>query len=567
MKIFLALILFVSINYDMYHSRELTIDDLVFPTPLHLQKGDEKIILDRNTKFIFLYDEKLKSPIFLEILEFYGNLLHKNKIKNEKVEVKNEVVLINLKVKNLIMKKFSNKYSTNFEEYDLSIRPSNKKENMINVEIEAFYLNGLLRSLETLSQIIFFNDDYDNYSNSQRYEIYNLPIKINDRPRFGYRGLMIDTSRHFISLKKIMRIIDGLMYNKMNVLHWHITDDEYFGFGSKMMKNQKYTFSKTELKYLINYAEIRGVTIIFEIDNPSHTRSWKDLSYNNKKLSDLAIVRTKPEYGVLDPSKNTTYKIVKKLVKEVVSLYTKDPDMPDDKDNSILIHLGGDEVLSDMWDSLEIKDFMKNNNLNDTSQLENFYFNKISEIIPSENIYLYWVNDKSKQIYDIYHKDNSVLMYWGIHSNLKTFLDDVMKNKIDYQKESKIILASGDFLYLDCGSGNKYGDGTWCGDYKTWKKIYNFPIFENYGSFSIIGSEAVLFGELADENSIMGKIFPRINSLSEILWRDEQKDRNIKNFFYKLLIHNKRLINRGIEVISITSQLCEENPDECIDRL
>jgi hexosaminidase len=265
---------------------------------------------------------------------------------------------------------------------------------------------------------------------------------------------------------------------------------------------------------------------------------------------------TQPEYGTLNPAKEKTFEIVNNLITEILESF-----QPRGKNsNSIVMHLGGDEVLSSMWSGEDIKRFMKEKNFTSLPQLENYYFNKVRSMIDDQNTYIYWVNPDSEQIYDVYNKDKTVLMYWGFNDKLKSFLD-----RFDQNIKRNIIIASGEYLYLDCGSGNKYGNPTWCGDYKTWKTIYNFPIFENYKNFTVLGSQVVLFGELADENSILGKIFPRASSLAEILWSG--KERNIKDFFIRLIYQNKRMIRREIKTIAFTTQLCEENPEECLSNI
>jgi len=145
------------------------------------------------------------------------------------------------------------------------------------------------------------------------------------------------------------------------------------------------------------------------------------------------------------------------------------------------------------------------------------------------------------------------------------------KNFSESPQRKNLIIASGDYLYMDCGFGNKYGDKTWCGDYKTWKHIYKINLLEKYGLFDIIGSQIVLFSELSDEYNVIGKVFPRAFSLAEKLWNyeytksiDEEK---IKMLFVKIIEHNKRLNFRGVESISITSVLCEENVKVCIDEV
>lgn len=559
-KFWISYIMLIIITfYTDAHCKIKSIHDLLFPIPLHLSKGDKTIVMNKDTIFHIKYNDNNRNSKLEEIIEIYDSIINdNNKLLNIYNSEKINIVEIMLIVKNPIMKRYSSDYTSNNEEYNIRIKESKEKTRLIDIEIEAFYLNGLIYGLETLSQILNFNEN----STNAQYELHNVPIYINDKPRFGYRGLLIDTSRHYISINKIKKIINGLMYNKMNILHWHILDDEYFGFGSDMLKVSKYTYTKSQIKDIINYADIRGITVVLEIDNPSHTKSWKDLYYNNKKISDLVLV--KPEYGILDPSKKLTYKIVVNLIREALEIYSN----PDEDNERIIIHLGGDEVQSDMWSIEDVKNFMKKHGLNTVSQLENFYFNKIRKKLPIDSSYIYWVSDQAREVYDVYSLDNSILMYWGIQANIFKFLDNLITNN-NFKEHSHrdIILASGDYLYLDCGLGNKYGDDTWCGGYKTWKTIYSFPLIDAYKNFNIIGSEATLFGELADENSIIGKIFPRINSLSEILWNSENKVKDIKSFFYRLLIHNRRLIKRDIEVISITSQLCEDDPEQCIDNI
>lgn len=121
-------------------------------------------------------------------------------------------------------------------------------------------------------------------------------------------------------------------------------------------------------------------------------------------------------------------------------------------------------------------------------------------------------------------------MYWGKNGDIKNFIDDYYSNAtipISMNKENNnkinkyIIISSGDYLYMDCGLGNKYGDPTWCDDYKTWKTIYKIDLFKKYRDFSVLGAQITLFGELADDNSIIGRLFPRAISISEKLWNHE----------------------------------------------
>jgi hexosaminidase len=105
---------------------------------------------------------------------------------------------------------------------------------------------------------------------------------IHDSPAFAYRGIMIDSARHYLSVKAIKRTLDAMMYNKLNVLHWHITDDESFPLELKSFpqvhksgafsKNEVYT--KENVADILNHATKNGIRVIPEIDSPGHTRSW-----------------------------------------------------------------------------------------------------------------------------------------------------------------------------------------------------------------------------------------------------------------------------------------------------
>lgn len=579
---FLKAILLINIIFI----KALSVDELIFPTPNKIFFSNQTYIFNKNCKIKLLINSTQNNN-YLETKKLSFRLLNKtysNFNKTYEFSYLNEIISMyekvinrqfysaskhdkkysnycnietNINIKNFEIKKFDSKYLAEYESYSLDLKIFPKKnafssflinqtvDSQINIYLESLFLNGLIRGLETLSQIIIYNQ-YDS-----RNEIYNLPISINDSPEYAYRGVMIDTSRHFLSIKKIKKIIDGMLHSKLNVLHWHITDDEYFGFGTNIgvsySDSKKYLYCKKKIKEILEYAFIRGITIIPEIDNPSHTRSWKDL--NN--IQNLVI--TKSEYGTLDPSKNETYNLVHKLISEMSQTFSIN--------SQSYIHLGGDEVLSEMWSSISIQEFMKENNLTNTPELENYYFNRVRSLLPSETNYIYWISNQAEKFYDVFDKTNSVMMYWGLLDKLKNYLDSFPKQDIN----RTLIMTPADYVYLDCGSGNKYGDGTWCGDYKTWKTIFNIPIFKSYKNFRILGSQVVLFGELGDEQSVLGKIFPRACSLAERLWSKEKID--IKAYFVKLIYHNRRLNSRGIPSFSFTTQLCENKPKECLDNI
>lgn len=146
--------------------------------------------------------------------------------------------------------------------------------NQTNWYIVAPTYFALVRALETYSQLV------QNYQSI--WAMNNTPIQIADWPSYSYRGIMIDTSRHFLQPDTIYDIILTMMFNKLNVLHWHITDDQSFPWQvtayPDISNNTKYgpddIYTKQQMKDIVQFALIRGVRIVPEIDTPGHSLSW-----------------------------------------------------------------------------------------------------------------------------------------------------------------------------------------------------------------------------------------------------------------------------------------------------
>jgi hexosaminidase len=140
---------------------------------------------------------------------------------------------------------------------------------------------GAIWAMETLSQLILSEGgslQHHTQGHPHAYVIMNAPWQIKDRPRFQYRGLMIDTSRHFLPMNAIRRQIDGLSFNKMNALHWHMTDAQSTPYDSTVhpkLKDGAFSegavYTPEDIKGLVEYARLRGVQIMLEVDMPGHS--------------------------------------------------------------------------------------------------------------------------------------------------------------------------------------------------------------------------------------------------------------------------------------------------------
>ena len=133
--------------------------------------------------------------------------------------------------------------------------------------IMSYTIWGAIRALETLSQLIYVSDQKELVLNATR---------IIDWPRFSFRGVMVDSSRHFLPKNVLLANIDAMAYNKFNVFHWHIVDDQSFPFESKIFPeltqkgaySQKHVYTQKDISEIIEYARYRGIRVIPEFDTP-----------------------------------------------------------------------------------------------------------------------------------------------------------------------------------------------------------------------------------------------------------------------------------------------------------
>ena len=249
------------------------------------------------------------------------------------------------------------------ESYELTVADSGAK-------LAAPTTLGVLRGLQTFLQLVQITPTG-----------FAAPaVAIKDQPRFPWRGLLIDVSRHFIPIDVLKRNIDGMAAVKMNVLHWHLSDDQ--GFRAESKKFPKLTqagsegmfYTQEEIRDLIAYAHDRGVRVMPEFDMPGHTRSWY-LGY--PELSSGAGPYTLDGGGIdpiMDPTRESTYKFLEKFIAEMAKLF---PDA--------YFHIGGDEVDGKQWDANpKIQEFIKAHGMKNNQDLQ-AYFNQRLEKIVAKN--------------------------------------------------------------------------------------------------------------------------------------------------------------------------------------
>lgn len=312
-----------------------------------------------------------------------------------------------------------------------------------------------------------------------------------------------------------------MVYNKLNVFHWHIVDDHSFPYESKTFPelsaqgayNKHMIYSQNQVSEIIEYARVRGIRTLVEIDTPGHTRSW-GVSHPEILTACEGVFAGK--LGPLDPTKNETYEFMQKLLNEIVEVF------PDE-----YVHLGGDEVGFECWESnAVIKEFMKSNNITTYEALEEKYIQRIVDMVTL-------LNHKSIVWQEVFI--NGVRLAPGTIVHVWTGNSATLLNDITKRGYPALLSACWYLDYLQTG-----GD---------WRKYYTCDPQDFAGDAKqkqlVLGGEACMWSESVDNSNILQRIFPRVSAAAEKLWSQE----NVKDIIdagRRLEEHTCRMKSRGL---------------------
>jgi hexosaminidase len=229
---------------------------------------------------------------------------------------------------------------------------------------------GAMRGLQTFLQLVQITPT--------GFAVPALTIK--DSPRFPWRGTMIDVSRHFIPVDVLKRNLDGMAFVKMNVMHWHLSDDQ--GFRAESKKFPKLTgmgsdgmfYTQDEIRDVIAYARDRGIRVVPEFDIPGHSRSWF-LGYPELASGPGPYALEGGGHGyidpVMDPTRESTYKFLEKFIAEMAKLF---PDA--------YFHIGGDEVNGKQWKANpKIQEFIHAHGMKNNQDLQAYFNVRLQKIL------------------------------------------------------------------------------------------------------------------------------------------------------------------------------------------
>ncbi len=469
-----------------------TLPLMPYPKNVTLRNGYFVIGENLSSKINGPYSKRVS----FEIKEFFKKLSKRTGI--EFYENGKALLFINYKRTVKKLKPFISEY------YELLI---DKEKIVLNSYTDV----GIIRGLQTLLQLEMVNN-----------KNYVFPcVFIKDYPRFRWRGLLIDVSRHFFSVETIKRNIDAMAFVKMNVLHLHLTDDQGFRVESKVYpklhligSNGEY-YSQEEIREIVKYADLRGIRVIPEFDIPGHTTSWL-VAYPELGITEVKHYNKEKYFGVkdpvFDPSNKRVYKFLKKFFKEMSKLF------PDD-----YIHIGGDEVNGKYWSkSKRIKKFMKRHRLKNFHELQAFFNKKIIKIL---NKYGKKAVGWDEVFNDNLPRDSIVIQSWrGKESLYETAKRGFFS-----------ILSNG--YYIDLCE-------------PAWKHYLNDPLSDERALNEeekkyILGGEATMWAELINEETIDSRIWPRTAAIAERFWSDKNI-RNIRDMYERLKLLSIQLEENGL---------------------
>ncbi|XP_012276892.1 probable beta-hexosaminidase fdl [Orussus abietinus] len=447
------------------------------------------------------------------------------------------------------------------------------KDKVLEARISGKSYCGVRHGLETLSQMIWWDET------AGRQGILRVISQafIEDKPMFPYRGLLVDTGRQFFPIDHLKRVIDGMAASKLNTFHWHLTDSQSFPFDSaqfpEMARWGAYSgdevYTPEDIKDIADYARIRGVRVLMEIDSPAHAGAgWQWGSHHG--LGELALCVDQqpwssycgePNCGQLNPINEHTYRILEGLYKELL-------DLTEVRD---IIHLGGDEVNLDCWAQYSnITAAMQAQNMTDHHALWAEFENKIYQRIVKMNYnevpkaVILWSSPLTKRPYITTYFDPKVhvIQSWGGSNWPET--PDLLEDGY------RVILSHVDAWYLDCGFGRWRESGeAACGEYRTWQTVYNHRPWRDYPQQQlglVLGGEAAIWSEQTGQMSLGSRLWPRASALAERLWSDMPTNgySTEESVYTRLAAHTQILSNRGLKTEAMWPQWCSQNPGKCL---
>ena len=397
------------------------------------------------------------------------------------------------------------------ESYVLEVRPS-------GATLEAPTTVGALRGLETVLQLV--------EADSAGWWI--PAVRIADRPRFAWRGLLIDVGRHWEPPEAIERQLDGMAAVKLNVFHWHLSDDQGFRVESRRFPrlqgegSDSLFYTQGQVREIVAYARDRGIRVVPEFDMPGHSTAWF-VGYPRYASAPgpYAIER---RFGVFaptfDPTREETYRFLDGFVAEMATLF---PDR--------YWHIGGDEVEGSQWKSNpRIRAFMRTHRLADNAALQAWFNRRLSAMLTRHGRRMVGWDE-------ILHPalpKSTVVQSWRGQAALGRSVGEGYSG----------ILSAGYYIDQLTSAESHY----------LVDPIPEGSTVTGEAAARVLGGEACMWGEHITPETIDSRIWPRLAAIAERLWSPREV-RDVADMYRRLAVMRIRLEALGLGHESHTARM------------
>ena len=379
------------------------------------------------------------------------------------------------------------------------------------VHLQAANPLGVLHGLQTFLQLVHITP-----------QGFAVPaMTIDDQPRFPWRGLMLDVGRHFMPLDVVYRTLDGMEAVKLNVFHWHLSDNQGFRVESTKFPllqekgSDGLFYTQEEIRAVIAYARDRGIRVVPEFDMPGHTTAWfvgyPDLA------SGPGPYQIERKWGIfdpaMDPSRESTYTFLDSFIGEMAGLF---PDA--------YFHVGGDECNGKEWDANpHIQQFMKEHGLKDNAALQASFSTRVQKIVAAhDKIMVGW----DEVLQPDTPKDVVIQSWRG-----PEFVGQAVKGG------NRAMLSAGYYIDLNESAAEHYAADPEGASPTT---------LTSDESKKILGGEATMWSEFVTPENVDSRIWPRTAAIAERLW-SPRNTRDVASMYERLAIISQKLDDYGLK--------------------
>ncbi|XOV84130.1 MAG: beta-N-acetylhexosaminidase [bacterium] len=403
------------------------------------------------------------------------------------------------------------------ESYDLLV-------NEHSIRITANTPWGALHGITTLWQL------------HQSGDLQHSGWRIEDAPRFPWRGLLIDVARHFLSLELLLSVVDGMALLKLNVLHLHLSDDQGFRLAlaalPKLASEQHY--SHADMQHLVEYASDRGIRVVPEIDVPGHVNCWLT-AYPEWGLQPVgATTRFGVHKACLDVTNESVYTALDALFDEVAQIF------PD-----VYVHIGGDEVHPAWWrESDQVQQFIEQHQLGDERGLQAYFNRRMHDMLVAKHRKLIgWDEVLHPQMPAVLvqnwrgatTRDRALAAGQNCIVSAGYYLDLFYPADLHYgydpEADQAQLIAFENALADDIRLAHVSQGIGWTHQWRD--QMINITEQPVQQRAEVLGGEACLWAELVDEHTLPMRLWSRLPAVAERLWSAQQVC-DVKDFYERL---------------------------------